>query len=925
MRTGGIETLLDGLVPSKLRPPIVDPRSISRAASASRAIAGLPRGRVVTIVAPAGSGKSSLMAQIERCFAKRDIDTGWLGLDAEDNDPATFARYFISALHAVDPLFAREELTALGANPVRDFGPFFARLTARLATLEAPLAIFLDDFQHLHDPILLRFFDGLIERLPESLSVVIGSRRELSLHLARLSVADRAVEIRQDELNFDRDQTDLFLRRYHQIELPPPDLERLVELTEGWPTGVQLAALALRRHRGSAADLLQTFSGRDRDLTRYLAEAVIRAQPEEVLRFLLRTSVLHRMSAALCEAVVGNADAGRLLEEVGRANLFVIALDREERWYRYHHLFAEFLQNEFRRTDPSGYQQACVRAAQWCDDNNEPAEAIRYALDAEQYEQAAELIARRALQTSPYRGDHYSVRNWMRRLPAAWHAHRPELLLAHAWACAFSRDTQHAMSIAVGAVHELKSGRWDLSDDDRARWLLWAEVVQAATCACADSLEECRARSSSLLPRVPPSEPFLIATLGNCLSYSHFAQGNLDGSRQYANLAHEQGLLADAAYLSAWGDFLQGMVDVELGRLRAAGRFCERIERDSAGLGLGQRSYVAGLSALLRAEVAVQRGDFDSAGALIDVGRAFKEIFGPVEPQFVAIRSEARLLARQHSFDHMQSVLEEGQDAALREKHERLYASLAMEQVSLLLTAGRLEGARAVVARARVLDAPSCEGSAGRSQRAAIRLLEARMRLADGDFRHAMRILTTLQQAIAGTERGARFLSITAHRAVALWSLGQSVEAMRQLDRALGVAEAEHHVYPILSAGRPLLPILGAMGQRRRAEDDGGDVSRKLRLQQWLEAELQGRTVTPPIDDTMPASGAASPAATDLLTDREIELLGLVRKGFDNRRIADTLFVSLSTVKWHLHNVYEKLDVSSRSAAVARAVRLGML
>lgn len=917
--------LLDGLIASKLSPPMLDARVISRSSSISRALDGLPKGRIVTLVAPAGSGKSSLMTQFHRHLIKLDFSVCWLGLDADDNDPATFARYFISALHSFDPLFAHEELTALGANPVRDYDAFFQRLESHLSAFERPTAIFLDDFQHLQDDRLLRFFDSLLAHLPSQLSLLIASRHQLPLQLARLSVADRAVEIAQDELNFDHDQTDLFLRRYHQIELSPDELERLLHLTEGWPAGVQLAALALRRHRGPIDELLQTFSGRDRDLTRYLAESVIQAQPEEVRRFLLRTSVLRRMCADLCSSIGAASDAAGMLDEVGRANLFLIELDRERRWFRYHHLFAEFLQSEFRRRDPEQYREACLSAAQWCDLNNEPDEAIRYALDAEHHERAAELIARHALDTSLFRGDHYSVRNWMQRLPKVHHSYRPELQLAHAWSCAFSRDTAHAMWITEGVVGKLQAGQWSLSDSERDRWLLWAQTVQAATCACADDIEDCERRAMALLPRIPADEPFLTATLGNCLSYSHFAQRNFESSRVFAIKAHETGHRAGAAYLSSWGDFLHGLINVELGDLRAARRIGERLRQESAGLGLGQKGYVSGLSALLDTEIAVQRGDFDGTAVQIEIGRAFKEIFGPVEPQLIAIRNEARLLIHQNCFDQVQNVLEKGQDAALREQHRRLYVSLAIEQISLMLTAGRLEEAFKAAHRTRVLEIDHVGSGWERAMRESIRSLEARMLLAQGNPRAALRILTALQQTRGAESSGTAYLSVTAHRSLALWAIGQASDAVRQLERALASAAEEHHVFPILSVGISLLPILEVMEQRRPDVNFENNQS-KIELQKWLISYLRGTPIKArSVDERLRGVALTPPSSTAALTDREIEILRLLRAGLDNKRIADALFVSVSTIKWHLHNIYEKLQVRSRGEALATVLRQGVL
>lgn len=915
--------LLDGLIASKLSPPVRDARAISHGDLVSRALDGLPLSRLIAIVAPAGSGKSSLMTELQGAFGERDIASTWLGLDAEENDPATFARYFISAVQVLSPGFAEDELIALGANPVRDFDSLFDRLGSRLSALALPAAIFIDDFQHLVEPSILRFIDRLLAHLPRQLSLVIASRHRLPLQLGRLLVAGRLIEAGQDELNFDRAQTEQFLQRYHQLELSAADIDALLNSTEGWPTGVQLAALALRRHKGDAADLLKTFSGRDRDLTRYLVESVIRAQPAPVRNFLLRSSPLRRMNAELCTAITGEADSRRMLDDIGRANLFLIALDRDGQWYRYHHLFAEFLQHEFRSTDPAGYRQACFRAAKWCEEHGQPGEAIRYALDGDHYEQAADLIARHAIRTSLFRGDHYTVLDWLRVLPAEFHARRPEILISNAWASAFSRDTARAMKVSQQAIDALSGPApdpWGLSDDERARWLLWAHNMQAATKACSDDIDDCIDRSLALLPKVPASEPFLIATLSNCLSYGYFARRDFERSRHHALVAHEYGHRADSAYLSAWGDFLHGLIDIELGELRAASSSLGRqLRRDSQGLGLGQRSYVAGLSALIHTEIAVQRCDYVQAASHIEGSRAFKEIFGPVEPQLVALRCEARLHAHRQRLDLASQVLQEGQDAALREQHRRLYLALALEETALHLTAGDLGTAATITRRTRLLDA---DDSLPRAQRDALKLIDARFKLACGDTKAAVRLLTGLQQARGAESCGSFFLSVTTHRAVGLWELGQHSEAARQLDRALSAAASEFHAYPIAAAGRALLPILEAIGSRR-SDAVVQDLQPLLHLQGWLSAQLQDGCRGSRSEE--PAEAARSSSSIEPLTGREIELLRLLHAGLSNQKLADTLLVSVPTIKWHLHNVYEKLGVGSRGAAVATAVQMGLV
>jgi len=918
--------LLESLVATKLVPPEADPRAIVRESLAARLFDASCPNSVMSVVAPAGSGKSTLLAQLHAAMSERGDSTCWLNLEAEDNDPATFAIYFICALSAIEPAFARDELTALGANPVRDFDVLFDRLISRLSTVTTPGALFLDDLQHIANRQILRFLDKLLVHRPRMLRIIIASRADLPLQLSRPRVAGELIEVGQAELNFNALQAELFLQRYHELQLSSDDLAALVESTEGWPTGVQLAALALRRHSGPASELIKTFSGRDRELTRYLVESVIRAQHEDVRLFLLKTSPLRRMCADLCRMTTGYADSEKMLEYVGWANLFLIALDREGRWYRYHHLFAEFLQNEFRKTEPEEYRIVCHRAAQWCEANGQATEAVQYELDAEHFEEAAGMIARHVVIASMFHGDHYTVLDWMRRLPLEFHDRQPEILLSHAWSCAFSRDTEKAMAITQQLSGELsgkRRNRWGLRGAARDRIALWTRNVQAATKACADDIDDCLARATELRPKVPESEPFLIATLSNCLSYGFFAKRDFERSKEAARAAHEYGHRAGAAYLSAWGDFLYGLIEIELGRLNEAELLGQRVQRDSRGLGLGQKSYVAGLSALLDTEIAVQRCDFERARGFIGVGRAFREIFGPVEPQLVVVRNEARLLAAGGSLEQARQVLQQGQDAALREQHSRLHLALVIEEASLQLTAGNVEGASDTAQKAQLWERGVGADSVGtfRAQRDAIRLLQARCRVAQ-DPGAALRILTLLQQARGSENRGAFFLSVTATRALAFWNQGRKKEAARQLDWALSVGAAEFHAYPIASVGTALLPILEVLIDRR-PEAWAPIVRQKLDLQTWLASFLRGGTQW--IEPKTRQSTVRPVDLLEHLTEREVELVRLLQSGLDNRKLADTLLVSQATVKWHLHNVYCKLGVRSRGAAVARASQLGLV
>ncbi|WP_162850980.1 LuxR C-terminal-related transcriptional regulator [Panacagrimonas perspica] len=913
-------SLPQGLIATKLVPAAMDRRLVSRESLFGSRTGWGGMSPVVSIVAAAGSGKSTLMAQLHHDMVEQGVSTCWLSLDADDNTPAVFAVYFLSALSSVDPNLAREDLSTLRSNPVRDFDVFFDALVARLSAIDRPTTVFIDDFQHIGHPRVLRFLNRLLAHLPPCLHLVFASRVQLPLDLARLRVAGALIEVDQDHLNFDATQAGVFLKRYHDVELAPDDLQALITTTEGWPTGIQLAALAIRRHRGSAGELIKSFSGRDKDLTRYLVETVLSSQSEIVRQFLLTTAPLRRMSPDLCRATSGHADSGEMLEHLERCNLFVIALDRNGQWYRYHHLFAEFLQNELRRTAPEAYRDVCERAADWCQDKDLTTEAIQYALDGECYEKATDLIARHSPKLAQFDGDHYTVLDWMRRLPTQFHDHRPESLLAHAWSRAFSRGTGIAMQLTEQVLEGLKAEpgtNWDLDDARRQGLRVTAHVVQAVTHAAADEMESCFARAGELRASLPPSEDFLIGTICNCLSLCHFAKGDFELSAKVAVDAYFHGQRAGAVFPTLWADFLQVMANVELGRLHTAHEVAQRAYASARSEG-SRHSYGVGLSSLINAEIAIQRCNFDSAREFLGDGSIFKEVFGPAEPVLAAIRNEARAQAWNQELGAACRVLEQGQHTALGTQHPRLYAALAIEEATLQLIAGDTAGASQTASRTRLLDdSDSTRTSFSRRPlRGALQLLAARFQLAQQNPDAAARILTQLLQARGAPTQGCFFLTVTAVRAVALWNADRRNDAARELDRALRAAAPEFHVYPIASAGRALLPVLDAIAQRRTDAVSCADLDKKLLLQRSLHSILRGESSAQPAAETRPARRSDM---VESMTVRETELLRLVDAGLANRQLADALLVSEATVKWHLHNIYEKMGVRSRSAAAARA------
>jgi len=919
-------SLPESLIATKFIPTEFDSRLVSRRQLFDGLVGKEGMHSVLTIVATAGSGKSTVMAELHRTLVDQGSKTCWLSLDADDDNPAAFAAYFVCALRSANPTLVPNELALLRGNQVPDFSRLFEQLVRRISNISAEFAIFFDDFQHISDPHILAFVNRLASHLPPGVRLVIASRSHLPLDLGRLRVRGQLVEIEQEALNFELSKAAELLQKVHGLDLSPSDLDALMETTEGWPTAIQLAALALRRYRGPARELIDSFSGRDRDLTSYLVESVLRSQPREVSDFLLMTAPLRRMSPDLCSAVTGQSESTEMLANIKRCNLFLIPLDRQGRWYRYHHLFGEFLQNELKRVSPQKYQTVCEKAAHWCEVSGYTTEAIQYSLDSGHYEKASDLIAEHALAVSQRNGDHYTIFDWMRRLPAIYQESRPEILLSHAWSLAFSHNSYQAMELTNRVLAKLRSEArdgWNISEDERARLRLVAQVTQTVAEATSDQLETCIARGTDLRTKIPENEPFLIAAISNSLGYSHFAKREFDKCASAAADAYLYGHRSGADYATGWADFLHGLADLELGKIRNAQEHSRRMSVTVLRGGAAQ-SYIAGLAALLNAEIATQRCEFDQAKIHLEEGKFFTEVFGPVEPILLAIRNQARQFAYAGDYGEARRILMKGQDLALKIDQSRLFLTLAVEEAVLRLNAGDAAGARETASRTRLQDDKNSfrRLDGVRGVRDALQLFEARLLVANSNAPAALRLLSLMQHSTGFDRSGSIGLTVIAVKATALWRCERHAEAIRELDRALTQAALEFQAYPIFNAGPELLPILRATAERRTGLAAIENIEARIRLEHCLISLLSGEKSAPE-----PAhSRAIDPAVPwEPLTDRETQLLRLVEAGLGNKQLSKELLISEATVKWHLHNVYTKIGVRSRTAATARARELRLI
>ncbi|WP_158595833.1 LuxR C-terminal-related transcriptional regulator [Oleomonas cavernae] len=923
MTQNGSKGWRNRIIQTKLSAQIADKRLLPREHLYQGFLKPMTPLSLMIIVAAAGSGKSTVMAHVHQQLAESGTRTSWLTLDAEDNEPSVFATYLISTLQRSTPGIGEREAELLRGNMARDMRGIFASIIGELSEIAEPTALFLDDFHHISHPAIIEFIDRLAASHPSSLKLVIASREQPPLSLSKRRLDGSLVELGQNALRFSHAEAFELLNTANALDLSSSEIAEINATTEGWATGLQLAALALTRSRGSPRDLIHGFSGKDRDLAAYLVERVLRLQPEATKKFLLRTAPLTRMSPELCREVSGHPQSGEMMALLERSSMFIIPLDREGRWFRYHHLFADFLVALLKRDEPGAFEAICAKAADWCERNGHLTEAIQYLLQAGSFSEAARLIATHAPRVAQHYGDHQTVLSWMRSLPPAFAQEHPVIALIHAWSLAFSRGTDQSIALVEEAETLLRPRQSVAKLDGRTKeQLLWtAEVTKAIAKVCGDRLDFSAAAVRATRAALPDEEPFLIASISNCLAYSYLTDLMFDKAQQAATDAYLYGCKAEAVYATVWADFLAGCIAAEQGRLCAAEELAKRA-KTGAQSHIDQETYFGALAALVDAEVNVQRCHFGRVADSLHVTSGFTNLFGPLEPLLRAYRNEARMRAFAGDLQRARKTLQDGREIAIATDQPRLFVALATEETGLQITAGDLDGAIETVIRTNLnsREHPLLKGDQRRNWREPIKILEARIAVAEGRVEHALSILTPLTMALTAEGRGNRLCLVRGVRALAFWRAGRRADAARELDKALSAAAPEGLAYPLVSVGAGLIPILDEILANRSQAASVGQLS--LDFENRLRRLLTGETAAPAPE------GAVSLGALDTLenlTSREIEILRHVGAGHDNRQLAKILLVSEPTVKWHLHNIYSKFGVRNRTAAVAKAKAMALI
>jgi LuxR family transcriptional regulator, maltose regulon positive regulatory protein len=875
---------------TKLYVPPPRPGAVLRPRLIERLNDGL-RCKLTLVSAPAGFGKTTLVSE---WVAGRPRPATWLSLDEGDGDPARFLTYLIAALQRIAAGLGQGLLAVLQSPQPPPTEAILTALLNEIANIPDSFVLVIDDYHAVDARPVDQALIFLLEHLPSQMHLVIATREDPQLPLARLRARGQLSELRVADLRFTTSEAAEFLNQAMGLRLSADDVVALEGRTEGWIAGLQLAALSMKGLE-DAAGFIRSFTGSHRFVLDYLTEEVLRRQSESVQTFLLRTSILDRLCGPLCDAVMlGAPGSGQeTLEYLERANLFVVPLDDERRWYRYHHLFAELLRQRLRQDvsrstgdEEKATAELHVRASQWYEDNDLAIDAFRHAAAANDVERAERLIESGRIPTH-FRSAVIAILDWLGSLPKSALDARPKLWYRYG-------SLSLAIGLTAGVEERLNAAERGLQDaepDAGIRNLIGQIAGARATLALSRyQADTIIVQARRALEYLPPDNLRSRFTAFWTMAFAH----RLHGDRAASRRAYAEAFAISQVSGDAWSAILatSSLGDVQEldNQLHTAAETYRQVLRLAGDHPLPSTTGPH----LGLARIAYEWDDLDAAEQHARQSLQSARLYDKVVDRFVV--SEvflARLRLARGDVAGAAADLAQTEQTVREHGWMQRMPDVAAVQLLTLLRQGNVLAAADL---AQTHNLPLCQ---------------ARVHLAQGDPAAALAVLAPLREQMEAKGWEDERLKVMVLQAVALHQSGDAEQAVRLVGVALALAQPEGFVRLFVDEGAPMAELLSAAVSRGIHPDYAGKLLAALRAEQPKGEDEPGPTNAQRLSEP--------------LSQRELEVLRLIAQGLSNQEIGQRLYLALDTVKGHNRRIFDKLQAQRRTDAVVRARELGLL
>ena len=927
------------ILATKLYIPPLRPGLVPRPRLIERLNEGLSASRKLTLIsASAGFGKTTVVSE---WIASCGRPVAWLSLDEGDNDPTRFLTYLVAALQTIAPKIGAGVLAALQSPQPPPSEAILTTLLNEIATLPDHFVLVLDDFHVIDSKPVDEALTFLLEHLPPQMHLVIASREDPDLPLARMRARGQLTELRAADLRFTSAEAAEFLNRMMGLDLSPENISALEARTEGWIAGLQLAALALQgslsmQGQPDTTSFIRSFTGSHRFILDYLVEEVLQRQPERVSSFLLQTSILDQLCGPLCDAITGQMDGKEMLKALEQGNLFVIPLDAQRQWYRYHHLFADVLQEHLKGTQPERVSVLHRRASEWYEKNGLPHDAIRHALAAGDFARAADLIEL-VMPAMNHNRQFATMLGWLKALPDELVRVRPVLSTWYA-----------SVSMSCGELGGVEprlrdAERWLDTTADTAGMVVVDEeefrrapgmipLIRAGLALAQGDMPETVKNARRVLDLAPEDDLLMLGGAASQLGLAAWTSGDLDTARRMT--AEGMANLRLGGYISPaiGGAIVLADIQIAQGYLHEAmttyGRGLQWATEPGAQVLPGAADMHVGMSSLHR-----EHNDLQTAMQHLLKSQALGELASMPQNPYRWCTAKARIREAQGELDEALNLLDQA---------EHLYNANFSPNVRPVATLK----ARVWVAQGRLGEALAWTREQGLSVENELSYLHefdhitlARVLLslyqsdrADCSIQEAMGLLERLLKAAEEGGRKGSTIEILVLQSIAYHAQGDLPAALKPLQKALTLAEPEDYVRMFVDEGPPMTQLLLEAASRGIMPDYTGKLLAAFEAEQ---PDSAGKSPLPTPLAVLPEGPRRSPRPagerrdgeplTEPLSQRELEVLRLFKTELSGPEIARELVIALSTVRTHTKSIYSKLNVNNRRAAVKRASELNLI
>ncbi len=873
------------------------------------------------ISASAGSGKTTILSE---WVSSADHPVAWVSLDSADDDTKQFLIYTIHALRTLKDNFGQELLENLQSGQPESGDSILIQLINEMAEFPRNIFLVLDDFHIILDTKLHDMVIFLIDHLPPQIHLIVASRVDPPWPLARFRARNQLLEFRGQDLRFNTGEIMEFLNRTNKLDLSPKDVSALEIRTEGWVAGLQLAALSMQGHT-DIQKFVMDFTGSHLFVAEYLIEEILHQQPEEIQRFLLKTSILERLNASLCQAVSGTDASQTYLSHLHHKNAFIIPLDNEGQWFRYHHLFADLLQARlFQTLSEQAISELHVKASEWYSTNHYPVEAVSHALVAKDHQLAADLIEQTA-HVLIYGGRIKILRDWLEVLPKNAIQARPRLNYFLYWIDMLQGKADFSEE-AMQEKEALLKTLPPTPENNRLRGELMAVVCRAL--ALSGRTSQAIHLAQEALTYLPAEDSASRARVNSALAIALELEGRSEEAEPVYERCFSQAAAAGDHLLGVHTMMAKGLVEYRTGYLNQAAETFQAMmgihsQEDAntflkTGITSGKKTegnpdfLPAGQGYIGMAHVLLERYDLRTAEEYLTMGMDFCHQ-GGLDGIFMGKMQMSRLHRANRSLDKALAEIQFTKGAFARADDYNVTTQHIMIELD-----------RGEVSKARRLADPFIKILNGEMDDPRLPLLffeivealVARVDIALGEIDAALKLLDRLESTAKPGKRPGRLVEVHLLRALAYQKQSKSLppEAVENIMQALELAAPENYILLFLEAGPAVIPLLEAAATNKNATGEVKKYAKQLLKVFSEQVQLSGEQV-----------GSSLDVLIEQLTPRELEVLELLAIGDSNQEIADKLVVTIRTIKKHTSNIYGKLGVSSRTQAIAFARETGLL